>query len=546
MVLRIVYWALGVLVLSSPPSPALPRFQFPGLPFQASNAETRQSILQWANSLSDAQLVAAAQNGQLGACTYADAVGPISSIAWGFMKVGNQRSLNTQLSLAGPKVTVSGTKKPISGIVYKSEKIRSLLKSNIKALYGEFNTDRDSQVAKALRTLINDADDPCKILTYSEKIAAQLVNFNQLAQNPDNFVHKKRGTSIVPGECALRVNKVPVSNLSTYLDTAQTTGGCAYSLRKLPVRFCLYVFINNAPANTSANTGWTGYTGYRALADTKFDASVGLTNKINSINPSNLALLTHTVPLHVGVKALLDLNIEHSSITGWVDPRTQAYPNGCELNPNYNAIRHCSFQGGTYSGVNCATDPDFNTITMLPESVRNILKLWYTYRNTTPGDASTTPSSILSNTSKLKSMLSYYSGETGGPTSGANNMLIIASSDTLYDQKEAIDSQTLPRSAAVTARRMPLDRFPEIQSLELASGTTPVIKDQANQTLSITEVSCDGIDAGTVPQAIDRLSDAWAPFPVEPTSAGTTWAPAATSLAPWFATGTSNVPNCLQ
>jgi hypothetical protein len=543
MVLRIVYWALGVLVLSCPPSHALPRFQFPGLPFQASNAETRQSILQWANSLSDAQFVAAAQNGQLGACTYADAVGPISSIAWGFMKVGNQRSLDNQLSMAGPKVTVSGTKKPISGIVYKSEKIRSLLKSNIKALYGDFNTDRDSQVAKALRTLINDADDPCKILTYSEKIAAQLVNFNQLAQNPANIVHKKRGTSIVPGECALRVNKVPVSNLSTYLDTAQTGGGCAYSLRKLPVRFCLYVFINNAPANTSANTGWTGYTGYRALADTKFDASVGLTNKINSINPSNLALLTHTVPLHVGVKALLDLNIEHSSITGWVDPRTQAYQTSCPTTPNFNAIRHCSFQGGTYSGISCAHHSDFNTITMLPESVRNILKLWYSHKDSIPSDASNTPMSNLTSSHRLKRMLDYYSAQTGN---GDNNMLIISSADTLYDQKEAIDSQTLPRSAAVTARRMPLDRFPEIQSLELASGTTPVIKDQANQTLSITEVDCDGIDAGTVPQAIDRLSDAWAPFPVEPTSAGTTWAPAATSLAPWFATGTSNVPNCLQ
>jgi hypothetical protein len=508
------------------PSFAIPFFKFNNLTYDTNLQPSTNGVLvairNRAGNLSDAEIVKAAQHGQLGACTYSDAVGPISNFVWGFIKVGDQRSQDNQLALAGPKR--NGTK-PISGIVYKQGSIRRLLRPGIRDFYGGMETSsREAQVAIALRNLANDATDPCKLETYAAKVAAEINRLNSVARNLNNVVHKSSGGSILPGDCALRVSKVPVSNLSLFLDNSSSSGGCAFVLRRLPARFCKFIYVNDRPQIKGA----------RLLTGSRFDASVGLSNTINGLPSDKLALLTHSVPERVGVKALLDLDIENLSISNWVDPRTESLcSNTCAispLDPSYDQMRRCSFSGGEDCPTSCSP---------LSGEVRMILKLWYEHGNKSPGDASgATPLSAVGTSSKLKAMLDYYSGVTGGGPGGSGSNLLSADmagfeTGTLV----AVGTPKVPKVAAFSPRRIPLDRLQDVANIELDGADNLVLKDINNQTLTLPPINCDSIPSADEPGPIDLLSDTYAPAPVAPINAGPTWAPASTNLSPALVTG---------
>lgn len=480
--------------------------------YQVAPATLKQAIKDRANGMSNGDLLKAALNGNLGACTYADAVGPISAVAWGFIKVGKDRSQQNQLSMSGPKVNGKAT----SGIVFKAE-IRNLLRSSIKNLYGGSNaTDRITQVGEALRVLVNDSADPCKIDTYATKLATEMNNLSSIASNMANVIHKKSGGLIVPSECAVRLNKVPVKNLSLYLDSTNTSGGCAYPLRIMPERFCEFIYVSDRP----------NITGVRALTDTKFNQAVGLTSTLNGIDPKKLAALTNTVPSNIGAKTLLDLNVEHSAITGWVDPVKSyddtfeaTWPPQCHAPPDPVKLRACSFTG-FYNGSPCTGN---YAVPVVGADVQKILKLWHTYKSTVPGDANQTPLQAINSNSKLKQMLDYYSAVAGG---GNNNLLAGDIQGLASGTVNDLGTATLPLNPAFQARRFPIDAFLDIDSIDLQSGTTPVIKGPSGGTLSVAQVDCDSPDPGTAqPRPMDLLGDVFAPFPVKPTEAGATWAP---------------------
>jgi hypothetical protein len=521
-------WVLSLYFGSMPHAHSIPFFKYQNLTL-TNNVPTESGVLAAIRSriqgMTDAQIVAAAMHGQFGACTYADAVGPISTIAWGFIKVGKDKNPSV-LALYGPKVGTSTSRIASSGIVYKST-IRNLMKSDIRNFYGTSNTNRDSQVAAALKELVADTTDPCKLATYANLQASEMLRMQNLAADSNNIIFKKIGTDISPGECAIRVNKVPVSNLSLYLDGASTSGGCAFVLRKLPERFCLWTFVNDRANIVNA----------RALTDTRFNASLSLVQTLNSIPAPVLASMTHTVPTLVGVKALLDMDLQQTGITGWVDPRTQL--TSCVMSPNaayWNAVRTCSFFGTPCSCTGC------DGITPISSDVRQILKLFYTHEAKTPGDANHTPGSLFSNSTRFRQMIRYYSGITGG---GDNNVLSGAVSGLDAQTIESIGTTNLPRSPAVAARRMPIDLFPTITEVALAQGATKPYLKAGTTTVTPAEINCDSASSTiSEPRNIDQLSNTYAPYPVEPDADQITWRPNNAAQSATFQSWVACTVNC--
>lgn len=470
-------------VLANPGASALPRVQFnfgtlkDGVNGPIPEVDPVKIRLAIKNSLEntlDDELVDEALQGRLGACTYAriPSDSPLFSVAHGVVSIGQKA---TAMNLSGP---IAGGA-PSSGLVLKHQSLKALLRPSLREeVYGPvYNVSEISQVATALRHQINllPGSDVCNLVDYTQKLAAEMNRTRLLAENFNNIVFRQEGTAAKPDTCAVRLNFVPVSNTANYLDTDASSSGCVYSLRSLPARMCLSIYVKNH-ANIS---------GDHILSVTRYNNALNLRNPLQNISPSLLGALTASFVQKLGSKLILDLDYTQLP-SGWTPGPLTA----TSINAKFNALNPAQ---------------------------KDILKIYASDALSTVDGGN--PRALIGVNSIPEYMRVYFSTQTAAQPLTTYSIQAINT-----DQLSDLGTTLLPTAPAFVAHTFPVDRLPELAFVTYVPATNEVKPKSAIETMSVTAVNCLNMNnsSPSLPRSIGRIDDKISPVPLNP-SVNTGW-----------------------